>query len=81
MATIRIPDARIDYFLSEDIPYLDLTSFVLGIGEQAGSMEYFTRQECILAGTARSHAWLISLDARSTTHSQTARNSWPGRLS
>ena len=49
---IRIPDARLDQLIAEDIPYLDLTSVVLGIEDQPGRMEYFTRQECVLAGMA-----------------------------
>ena len=47
---IRISDARLDYFIAEDVPYIDLTSTVLGIGNQAGQMEYFTREPCIVAG-------------------------------
>ncbi len=49
---IRIPDSRLDQLIAEDIPYLDLTSVVLGIEDQPGRMEYFTRQECVLAGMA-----------------------------
>ena len=49
---IRIPDGRLDQLIAEDIPYLDLTSVVLGIEDQPGRMEYFTRQECVPAGMA-----------------------------
>ncbi len=48
---VVFPEARIDYFISEDVPYLDLTSEVLGVADQAGEMEYYTREECVLAGT------------------------------
>lgn len=48
---VVFPEARIDYFVSEDVPYLDLTSEVLGVADQAGEMEYYTREECVLAGT------------------------------
>ena len=48
---LRISDARIDGFIAEDVPYIDLTSEILGIGDQPGEMEYFTREECVLAGT------------------------------
>ena len=44
------PDARIDHFLIEDLPYIDLTCHVLGISNEPGEMEYFTREDCILAG-------------------------------
>lgn len=48
---LRIADARIDALISEDVPYIDLTCEVLGIGEEFGEMEYFTRENCVLAGT------------------------------
>lgn len=48
---VVFPEARIDYFISEDVHYLDLTSEVLGVADQAGEMEYYTREECVLAGT------------------------------
>lgn len=48
---LRISDARLDYFMAEDIPYIDLTSEILGIGDQPGRMEYFSREACIVAGT------------------------------
>ncbi len=47
---IRIPDSRLDYFVSEDVPYIDLTTMMLGIGETRGEMEYFTRERCVVAG-------------------------------
>ena len=48
---LRIPDARIDGFIAEDVPYIDLTCAVLGIGDEPGEMAYFTREDCVLAGT------------------------------
>ena len=48
---VRFSDARIDAFIAEDVPYIDLTCEVLGIGNEPGEMEYFTREECVLAGT------------------------------
>ena len=47
---IRVSDARLDYFMAEDVPYVDLTSVVLGIGDDLGEMEYFSREACIVAG-------------------------------
>ena len=47
---MRISDLRLDYFMNEDVPYMDLTSTVLGISNAPGCMEYFTREECIVAG-------------------------------
>lgn len=47
---LRMPDARIDGFIAEDVPYVDLTCAVLGIGDESGEMDYFTREDCVLAG-------------------------------
>ena len=47
---LRISDARIDGFIAEDVPYVDLTCAVLGIGDEPGEMDYFTREDCVLAG-------------------------------
>ncbi len=49
---IRIPTERIDRFIEEDIPYIDLTSTILGVGDRPGRIEYFTREDCVLAGVS-----------------------------
>lgn len=48
---MRFSNARIDAFIEEDVPYIDLTCEVLGIRSQPGEMEFFTRESCVLAGT------------------------------
>lgn len=48
---IRISDARLDDLIAEDVPYIDLTTEVLGIGDTPGIIEYFTREDCVLCGT------------------------------
>ena len=50
MAIVRISNARIDDLVAEDIPYIDLTSEVLGIGDEQGEMEFFTREACVACG-------------------------------
>ncbi|MBQ9001985.1 MAG: ModD protein [Eggerthellaceae bacterium] len=47
---VRMSDTRLEYLIGEDVPYIDLTSTVLGISEQPGLMEYFSREECVVAG-------------------------------
>lgn len=47
---VWFPAARIDQLISEDVPYLDLTSEVLGVADQQGEMEYYTREDCVVAG-------------------------------
>lgn len=48
---MRFSNARIDAFIEEGVPYIDLTCEVLGVHNQPGEMEYFTRESCVLAGT------------------------------
>lgn len=48
---IRISDARIDQLIAEDVPYIDLTTEILGIGSAPGRMEYYTREDCVVAGS------------------------------
>ena len=59
---MRFSDARIDSFIAEDVPYIDLTCEVLGIDAQAGMMEYFTREDCVLAGTDAARRIMDKLD-------------------
>lgn len=49
--SVRVSDAELDRLIAEDVPYIDLTTFVLGIGAAAGAMEYYTREDCVLCGT------------------------------
>ena len=48
---IFIPNETIDKFIMEDVPYIDLTTFVFGFGGKPGRMEYFTREDGVLCGT------------------------------
>lgn len=61
-AMIRMSDVRIDELVSEDIPYIDLTCAVLGIGAEQGEMEYFTRENGVLAGTEVVRRIMAKLD-------------------
>ena len=46
-----ISDELIDRFIKEDVPYIDLTTLVLGIGDQKGTIQFFSREEAVLCGT------------------------------
>lgn len=48
---VRISDAEIDRLIQEDVPYLDLTTHVLQVGEVPARMEYFTREACVLCAS------------------------------
>ncbi len=48
---VRFSEARLDDLIAEDVPYIDLTTEVLGVAEHRGQIEYFTREPGILCGT------------------------------
>jgi len=41
----------IDRLIKEDVPYIDLTGWSLGIRDQAGRIIYFTREDAVACGT------------------------------
>lgn len=49
--SVRISDERLERLIAEDVPYFDLTTHALGIGEAAGSIEYYTREACVLCAS------------------------------
>ena len=69
--SLRISASRIDDLIAEDVPYIDLTTEVLGIGAKRGRMTYFTREACVLAGTeiVVRMAGSLGLDVVSSTQS------------
>lgn len=48
---IYITDDSIEKFIKEDVPYLDLTTWILEIGDKKGKIEFFCREEAVLCGT------------------------------
>lgn len=46
-----IPDSDIERFMEEDLPYGDLTTHLLGIGERAGRILFSTREKTTLCCT------------------------------
>jgi len=47
----HLPDAELDRFLDEDIPYGDLTTSLLGIGEQPATITFTCRENSIVCCT------------------------------
>ena len=43
-----LPDGEIDRFIDEDVPYGDLTTSLLGIGERPGTIVFSTREDTTL---------------------------------
>jgi len=48
---VYISDETISRFIKEDIPYIDLTTMLLGIGKKRGRIVFFTREDGVLAGS------------------------------
>ncbi|MGI6727877.1 MAG: ModD protein [Anaerovoracaceae bacterium] len=48
---LYLSNDEIDKLIKEDVPYIDLTSWTLGIKEQQGKITYFTREDAIISGT------------------------------
>ena len=46
-----IPDSYLEQLVRDDVPSVDLTTHVLGIGDKLGKIEYYTRDEAVLVGT------------------------------
>ena len=46
-----ISQEEIDRLIKEDVPYIDLTSWSLGIREQPGRIAYYTREDSVVCGT------------------------------
>ncbi len=46
-----ITTQEMERFIEEDIPYIDLTSHLLGIDQQIAEIEYITRTDGVVAGT------------------------------
>lgn len=63
-----ICDETIDRFLKEDVPYIDLTTMVLGIGNELGKMTFSTRENTVLSGVEEVLRIFQKLDIHSTYH-------------
>lgn len=48
---IYISDETIDKFIKEDIPYIDLTTLILEIGKEKGSIKFVSREDAVITGT------------------------------
>lgn len=61
-----IPDSEIERFIEEDVPYVDLTTHLLGIGPKRGKIIYATREETQLCCTEEASRLLNKLGAVTT---------------
>ncbi len=45
---LYVAEEDIERFIKEDVPYIGLTTLVLGIGDQMGKAEYYCREKAWL---------------------------------
>lgn len=48
---VLITDELLERMIAEDVPYFDLTTHLLGIGNEKGQISYFSREEAVACGT------------------------------
>ena len=60
---VVISDARIDQLIAEDVPYIDLTTQMLGISGKPARIEFFTREDATVCATEEAARVLQHLGA------------------
>jgi molybdenum transport protein len=69
---------EIDRFIKEDVPYIDLTSWSLGIQDKMGSIGYFTREESVVCGTEEVRMIFERLNIKTEKLAPSGTNVKPG---
>jgi molybdenum transport protein len=75
---IHIPQSRLDQWLSEDVPYLDLTTWLLGFGSRQGRISFCSRQEAVLCGSEEAGRILQELQLTVTRCTRSGTPIHPG---
>ncbi len=60
---VVISDARIDQLIAEDVPYIDLTTQMLGISDEPARIEFFTREDATVCAAEEAARVLQHLGA------------------
>lgn len=63
----HLPDTDIERFIEEDLPYGDLTTHLLGIGDQSGRIIFATRHDTTLCCVEEAARVLVTCGARLTS--------------
>ncbi|MDD2581556.1 MAG: ModD protein [Desulfuromonadaceae bacterium] len=74
-----LPDSDIERFIEEDIPYGDLTTHLLGIGNRPGRIVFSTREDTTLCGTEEASRVLQKCGATITSSMPSGTTLVPGR--
>ncbi|MBW4080904.1 ModD protein [Paenibacillus sp. S150] len=77
---IYLSDETIDNIIREDLPYGDLTTWTLGIRQERGFMQYFSRQEAVLCGTEEASRILAKMGVQVTSSLPSGQLIQPGEV-
>lgn len=77
---LYIADETLERFLKEDVPYLDLTTWALGIGASRGKLSYYCRDAVILCGTEEVKRLAQKLDVEVVRCGATGERLRPGTV-
>ena len=77
---VFISDETLDRMIAEDIPYLDLTTHLLGISGKHGTIRYFSREETVVCGTEEAARILARLGVEVTGFQPSGAVVQPGQF-
>lgn len=75
-----LPDAVLDQFLADDVPFLDLTTHVLGLATQPGLMSFTARAAMAAACTEEAARIIERAGAKAVLHAASGQALPPGAL-
>lgn len=73
-----LPDAVLDQFLADDVPFLDLTTHVLGVGAEPGRMSFAARDAMVVACAEEAARIIERAGAKVVLHAASGAELEPG---
>ncbi len=58
---VRLSDQELEALMADDVPVLDLTTHLLGIADQPGSITYLTREETVICASEEAARIMLKL--------------------
>jgi molybdenum transport protein len=77
---IYLPDELIDRLIREDAPSLDLTTWTLGLRDEPGRIQFFSREEIVVCGSEEVRRIFTRLGAEVTESVDSGAHVGPGGL-
>jgi molybdenum transport protein len=77
---LYIADETIEKWMKEDVPYLDLTTWALGIGDCPGKLAYYCREQTVLCGTEEVRRICGKLNVEVTRSAVSGEQAGPGMV-